>query len=158
MILAQCMYFFYCSEISLKRIFFSWNFHCRLNKRVILLKIWKVMKWNQIPFNMIMPINFFFKRRYFWVHFRCRRVLKIYQPFRCKIKSFARKNRTESPSFAAFYHIIFIIWYFWGYIHPIKRRVEKQWGILSLKPCLCNLTQKSPRFFKGENNPMQIKC
>lgn len=109
--------YFYCSEISFKNLFFfSWIFHCQFKTGSYSLN-WNVMKWNQIPFNIIMPFHkitkirkLFLKRRYFWAHFRSRRVLKFYQTFWCKIKSFARKNRTESPSFAAFYHIIFIIW------------------------------------------------
>lgn len=100
----------------LRIFFFSWIFHCQFKTGSYSLN-WNVIKWNQIPFNIIMPFHkitkirkLFLKRRYFWAQFRSRRVLKFYQPFWCKIKSFARKNRTESPSFAAFYHIIFIIW------------------------------------------------
>lgn len=109
--------YFYCSEISFKNLFFfSWIFHCQFKTGSYSLN-WNVIKWNQIPFNIIMPFHkitkirkLFLKRRYFWAQFRSRRVLKFYQLFWCKIKSFARKNCTESPSFAAFYHIIFIIW------------------------------------------------
>lgn len=43
----------------LKENFFLLKFSLLIKWKVILLKIWKVMKWNQIPFNMIMPINFF---------------------------------------------------------------------------------------------------
>lgn len=42
-----------------KENFFLLKFSLLIKWKVILLKIWKVMKWNQIPFNMIMPINFF---------------------------------------------------------------------------------------------------
>lgn len=115
------MIYVQCTFIVLKYLlrinfFFSWIFHCQFKTGSYSLN-WNVMKWNQIPFNIIMPFHkitkirkLFLKRRYFWAHFRSRRVLKFYQLFWCKIKSFARKNRTESPSFAAFYHIIFIIW------------------------------------------------
>lgn len=43
----------------LKENFFLLKFSLLIKWKVILLKIWKVMKWSQIPFNMIMPINFF---------------------------------------------------------------------------------------------------
>lgn len=92
--------------------FFSWIFHCQFKTGSYSLN-WNVIKWNQIPFNIIMPFlkitkirKLFLKRRYFWSHFRSRRVLKFYQPFWCKIKSFARKNRTESLLSHYIHHLI----------------------------------------------------